>query len=951
MRDEQLIELVKRYPILYNTNLAQYREHTVRNNAWEEIAGEMDTPRQSISEPGTSEQGTREQNTNTIKPRKEKRANKRTYQESEYDAENQVIEEALEVMRRQNDSSNVPYVSFGMHIAAELRKYDATMFTRVKHSINTILYEADMELLNQSSTQEYNAESRRGYFTSQFTDLDSSSSSNMSTGLTQLIRDLYTKHPTVRVLDRVGASSSTAPIIQPPQPSAESPTEPASQVRSVALPQSLTVPSQVQQQSQPPQRRTYGHQPITNLVPRRGHNVKAEIDKKVMNLFIKDFQPFRMVEDLGFRELMDYAFPYYSIPTRKYFSNNMLPAVYERVKADLKETVRSQVTSLCVTIDIWTSCANDSMLAVTGHYIEQEEFALKSFLLDCVPLVNAHTAKNLADTVKTVCQEWNVADKILLAVTDNGANIKSAIERELAWKHFPYYTHTLNLAVSDILKSAEIADLLNKIKGTILHPCEEVKRELSGQKYITGSLVIPITVELIKALEQLGEQNIFMPDIDKIRQDLVGNGIQPEGTAQSRAIVEVQRYHDDKIIPRNECPLKRWREHKLVYTTLYKIAASKLNAMASSVPCERVFSAAGNILNERRTSASCDEAPATVSSASPPPSVYCTPVCASRRLLTATLCMSHKVRTEAFRELLDSVNRANASTPQSLALVGHSTLSRCKATFSGRPKESVEAFIDAVEAYSECAQVVDSNILRGLAYLFKDEAGTWWQGIKHSVSSWSQAKQNLLSAYGDRRPLPGIYLEIFSNPQQDENTDIFVARVRALLARLQKGDVTESAQLDMTYALLHSRIRKRLRREECKTFTDLLRLARNIEDAYDEKITTPSTSDSPVQQNRRSLLYQYITNITPHARRRRLIIRLRAHRLRVIRYTGVRVHARAPPAPSAKLQPPAPRGPQCRTHLLRRLATLVSGPPPSTNNGLPARIVNITVIQGTSVVS
>ncbi|XP_047022158.1 transcription factor Adf-1-like [Helicoverpa zea] len=48
MRDEQLIELVKRYPILYNTNLAQYRDHTVRNNAWEEIAGEMDTPVEDV---------------------------------------------------------------------------------------------------------------------------------------------------------------------------------------------------------------------------------------------------------------------------------------------------------------------------------------------------------------------------------------------------------------------------------------------------------------------------------------------------------------------------------------------------------------------------------------------------------------------------------------------------------------------------------------------------------------------------------------------------------------------------------------------------------------------------------------------------------------------------------------------------------------------------------------
>ncbi|XP_050561099.1 zinc finger BED domain-containing protein 4 [Spodoptera frugiperda] len=444
----------------------------------------------------------------------------------------------------------------------------------------------------------------------------------------------------------------------------------------------------------------------------------------------------------------------------------MLPAVYEKVKAELKDTVRSQVKSLCITIDIWTSLANDSMLAVTGHYIEEEEFAIKSLLLDCVPLDDAHTAKNLADTIKSICQEWNVSDKILLAVSDNGANIKSAIERELAWKHFPCYTHTLNLAVSDVLKSPEIAEILNKMKGIvrhfkksnlaweklkryqeqagttakrllqevptrwnstyymlqrcveireplnsamvnlgmspvtsyewelcqelcqILHPCEEVTRELSGQKYITGSLVIPITVGLIKALEQLGEQNVLMSDIDKIRQDLIGNikrrfynlnnsktfgncmfldprfkfyfddphvadetkrrmvslvaaqhsrdavttnnitinieeveptscprpiksiwqdferrmqGIQPEGTAQSRAIVEVQRYYDDKIINRNECPLKWWREHKSGYPTLYKIAATKLNAMASSVPCERVFSAAGNILNERWT--------------------------------------------------------------------------------------------------------------------------------------------------------------------------------------------------------------------------------------------------------------------------------------------------------------------------------------------------------------
>ncbi|CAF4875030.1 unnamed protein product [Pieris macdunnoughi] len=43
MNDEQLIELVKKYSVLYDMRLPQYKDHTVRNNAWEEIAEQMNT--------------------------------------------------------------------------------------------------------------------------------------------------------------------------------------------------------------------------------------------------------------------------------------------------------------------------------------------------------------------------------------------------------------------------------------------------------------------------------------------------------------------------------------------------------------------------------------------------------------------------------------------------------------------------------------------------------------------------------------------------------------------------------------------------------------------------------------------------------------------------------------------------------------------------------------------
>lgn len=211
--------------------------------------------------------------------------------------------------------------------------------------------------------------------------------------------------------------------------------------------------------------------------------------------------------------------------------------------------------------------------------------------------------------------------------------------------------------------------------------------------------------------------------------------------------------------------------------------------------------------------------------------------------VTSIIASLQRSQTEAFKELLDSVIRNSSSTPvTSFISSTEGTLTRCKATFSGRRDESVEAFIDAVDAFSECAHVTDSSILRGLAFLFKEDAATWWQGIKSTISSWTQAKDNLLNAYGDRRPPHRIYLEIFATSQQKENTDIFVARIRVLMSKIPIEDLSDKARLDMTYGLLHKRIRQRLRREDFSSFSELLRHARNIEDSFDEGERT-STGD------------------------------------------------------------------------------------------------------------
>ncbi|CAG9788474.1 unnamed protein product [Diatraea saccharalis] len=50
MTDEQLIEYVKLRPVLYNKTFSQYRDQTVRNIAWEEIAEQLNTPAEELKE-------------------------------------------------------------------------------------------------------------------------------------------------------------------------------------------------------------------------------------------------------------------------------------------------------------------------------------------------------------------------------------------------------------------------------------------------------------------------------------------------------------------------------------------------------------------------------------------------------------------------------------------------------------------------------------------------------------------------------------------------------------------------------------------------------------------------------------------------------------------------------------------------------------------------------------
>ena len=74
-----------------------------------------------------------------------------------------------------------------------------------------------------------------------------------------------------------------------------------------------------------------------------------------------DSQPFSIVEDVGFKRLMKVLKPNYELPSRKYFTSNIIPTIYSRVGAKIKKSI-DQASNLSFTTDIWTNNANASFI-------------------------------------------------------------------------------------------------------------------------------------------------------------------------------------------------------------------------------------------------------------------------------------------------------------------------------------------------------------------------------------------------------------------------------------------------------------------------------------------------------------------------------------------------------------------------------------------------------------
>lgn len=78
--------------------------------------------------------------------------------------------------------------------------------------------------------------------------------------------------------------------------------------------------------------------------------------------------------------------------------------------------------------------------------------------------------------------------------------------------------------------------------------------------------------------------------------------IQDQDTHSEVVRNEIHMYFSEQAIPKEENPLKWWKENEVRFPTLALLAKKYLSVPATSIPSERLFSVAGNIVTKKRAS-------------------------------------------------------------------------------------------------------------------------------------------------------------------------------------------------------------------------------------------------------------------------------------------------------------------------------------------------------------
>lgn len=206
-------------------------------------------------------------------------------------------------------------------------------------------------------------------------------------------------------------------------------------------------------------------------------------------MIAKDNHPLSIVEDEGFRLVLNTAAPLYKIPGRKVITD-LIEKKYDLLSTNIRLKL-ADMDAVTLTTDIRTDTLNTkSYLGMTVHFVCENQ--LKSVMLGVTLLKEQHTSENLGAWLLKICNQWGITqNQIVAIVTDNAANIVSAVKNTFGKeKHLACFAHTLNLVACSIIEQEPtVHAICNKVKELVKYFNHSVKAYDELRKYTKKRLI------------------------------------------------------------------------------------------------------------------------------------------------------------------------------------------------------------------------------------------------------------------------------------------------------------------------------------------------------------------------------------------------------------------------------------------------------------------------------
>ncbi|XP_018406811.1 PREDICTED: zinc finger BED domain-containing protein 4-like [Cyphomyrmex costatus] len=380
-----------------------------------------------------------------------------------------------------------------------------------------------------------------------------------------------------------------------------------------------------------------------------------EITESLIQMLVEDVRPFSMVEDIGFIKFVNSLNKRYKLPNRKILSTTLLTSYAQNLRDSIVEMAEiwdistkikvivsdngSNIVS-AINMSPWhqISCFAHTLNLVAQSALKNTE-SIVNVLQKCRNIVivfkNSNTTTELLRKATKRCmiayEEWEMIIGIV-----NVLKPLYLATKEMSGEHYVTKSKVIPIlgCIDSALKAFNLSNDVELLRSNLL--CELDKRFgniETNSIYAIATLLDPrfknvvfkskVCIKMAKTKLLCECENPYVEsnnseentELIELNNEISNSDtdtlwatfdqtIEETGTdsISSSAKRELQRYLHSKVIHRKYNPLTWWTtEGRRNYPNLEQVALQYLCIPATSVPSERVFSKAGQILSDRRT--------------------------------------------------------------------------------------------------------------------------------------------------------------------------------------------------------------------------------------------------------------------------------------------------------------------------------------------------------------